>query len=142
MPFCSACGVEGEGDFCSACGKPRALPRSPSAETDTLALQIRSVNERLRTERYVFPAVLSFFIPGLGQIVKGRILLGALIMFGSLFAAGLCAFGIGFVALPVLWIFQLYEAYTKPDAALSDEAERLQRSEHIARFSGTSRQGS
>ena len=134
MPFCSACGVEGDGDFCASCGKPRALPPSGG---DTLALQIRSVNARLRSERYVFPAVLSFFIPGLGQLVKGRFLFGGLIMLGSLAAGGLCVLGIGLLILPVLWIFQLYDAYVKPDAALSEEADRLTRAEHVARFSGT-----
>jgi len=47
------------------------------------------------------PALLSFFIPGLGQFVKGDIL------------KGIAAFvAIGWVTTPVIWLWQLYDACT------------------------------
>lgn len=77
------------------------------------------------TQRHGLPALLSFFIPGLGQMVKGQFLVGILIMIATAFFALLCAVGIGFVLLPLLWIVQLYDAYVKPDAALAADMKRL-----------------
>jgi len=122
MPFCSACGVEGDGDFCPRCGKPRALPH---ASEDQAIIHMRVIGERIAGERHAFPALLSFFIPGLGQMIKGQFLTGILIMIASVAFGFLCIVGVGFVMLPLLWVIQLYDAYVKPDAALSAEADRL-----------------
>ncbi len=62
--------------------------------------------------RHGIPALLSFFIPGLGQLVKGHVLAGILIFFGSIIAAALVYAVIGIFILPVLWIWQVYDAYT------------------------------
>jgi TM2 domain-containing membrane protein YozV len=56
-------------------------------------------------------AVLSFFICGLGQIYNGQILKG-LIMMACYFIAWLLVYVlIGFIIVPVLWIWGMYDAY-------------------------------
>ncbi len=52
------------------------------------------------------PALLSFFIPGLGQIVKGQVGKGILILIG--FFIGLAA-----LVLPgvIIWLWQIVDAY-------------------------------
>ncbi|HSS39715.1 MAG TPA: hypothetical protein VLT58_13190, partial [Polyangia bacterium] len=72
-----------------------------------------------------FPGFLSFFIPGLGQIVKGQLLVGVIIMGASALFGMLCFIGIGIPMLGILWIVQLYDAYAQPDAALNREADRI-----------------
>ena len=86
-----------------------------------------SIRHRLSTQRHGLPAFLSLFIPGLGQMVKGRFLLGVGVMFamfvftGVLFAAP----PVGLVLLLVAWIAQLYDAYASPDSALAADMKRL-----------------
>lgn len=52
------------------------------------------------------PALLSFFVPGLGQLVKGQVIKGVLIFIG--FFAGLFAFIIPGI---IVWIWQIIDAY-------------------------------
>jgi len=128
MPFCSACGVEGEGAFCASCGQPRggavAAPVAQPAASPMLTEMVL-IRERLATQRHGIPALLSFFIPGLGQMVKGQFLVGILVMIAAAFFALLCTVGIGLVLLPLLWIAQLYDAYVKPDAELAADVKRF-----------------
>ena len=56
-------------------------------------------------------AVLSFFICGLGQIYKGQILKGLIMMICYFIAWLLVYVLIGFIIVPVLWIWGMYDAY-------------------------------
>jgi len=57
-------------------------------------------------------AVLSFFIPGLGQIYNGQIGKGIVVFFlFAIFAASI-ALLIGFILAPVFWIWNIYDAYS------------------------------
>lgn len=60
-------------------------------------------------------AVLSFLICGLGQIYNGQIGKGI----GFFIAAGvsglLCTVVIGFILLPIVWIYNIYDAYKTAD---------------------------
>lgn len=69
--------------------------------------------------------MLSFFIPGLGQLVKGNVLRGIVIFIGLCFSIALMSVVVGFVLAPILWVWQLYDAYTAPDAATDRELNRL-----------------
>lgn len=56
-------------------------------------------------------AVLSFFIPGLGQIYNGQIMKGIIfIVLASIFGA-LTLVLIGYILYPLFWIYNLYDAY-------------------------------
>jgi TM2 domain-containing membrane protein YozV len=76
-------------------------------------------------EKHGLPALLSFFIPGLGQLIKGDIFGGLAVMAGMIVGGLLCFVMIGFVVLPIVWILQLYDAYSAPDAATKRELKRL-----------------
>jgi TM2 domain-containing membrane protein YozV len=56
-------------------------------------------------------AVLSFFITGLGQIYNGQIGKGIALFAGAVVSGLLCAVVIGFVLLPVIWLYGIFDAY-------------------------------
>lgn len=60
----------------------------------------------INNQKYGFPALLSFFIPGLGQIIKDQIGRGILIFLGFFF-------GLFMLLVPgiVIWIWQISDAY-------------------------------
>ena len=55
-----------------------------------------------------FALVLSFFIPGLGQLYNGQAMKGALVFFGGIILA---IFSGGLLAIPV-WPYGMFDAYT------------------------------
>lgn len=73
-----------------------------------------AVQEMVRQEnqRHGVPALLSFFIPGFGQFAKGDFLkgIGAFVGFGV--SVVLMTVVIGWFTAPLIWIWQLYDAYT------------------------------
>jgi len=64
-------------------------------------------------ETYGVPAILSFFIPGLGQMIKGEVGKGILIFIGFWISVGLFAILIGFITTPILYFWQIIDAYNK-----------------------------
>ncbi len=57
-------------------------------------------------------AVLSFIIPGLGQIYNGEMGKGILFLILSFVFWGLMFVLIGFILYPILWLYGIYDAYT------------------------------
>ncbi len=62
-------------------------------------------------QTYGMPALLSFFLPGLGQIVKGEIWKGIGMLLGAVIAGLLIFVIIGFIIYPIIWIYSVYDAY-------------------------------
>jgi TM2 domain-containing membrane protein YozV len=65
------------------------------------------------------PALLSFFISGLGQLIKGHIAKA----FGIWIAMFLCvvmgfAMVVPFFAIPIIWVWAIYDAYKSNSSAL------------------------
>jgi TM2 domain-containing membrane protein YozV len=60
----------------------------------------------ISTQKHGIPALLSFFIPGLGQIIKGQVGKGILTFLG----VGL---GLMLLVIPgiIVWIWQIADAY-------------------------------
>ncbi|MEW6226500.1 MAG: hypothetical protein AB1700_00165 [Bacillota bacterium] len=56
-------------------------------------------------------AVLSFFFAGLGQIYNGQIGKGIGLIIAELISGLLCTVIVGFLLLPVVWIYAIYDAY-------------------------------
>jgi hypothetical protein len=129
VPFCESCGVEGGGDYCPACGEVRSFAakavargeafKHPSARpappVPTVPAVIQPATAPLAVvhpPHHGVPALMSFFMPGLGQLVKGHVAKGL-----GTWAALACAIGAGFVvgytflAVPVIWIWSSYDAY-------------------------------
>ncbi len=62
-------------------------------------------------ERYGVPALLSFLIPGLGQIVKGHILRGILFFIVMVFSVISIIFFVGLITTPIIFVWNVYDAY-------------------------------
>jgi TM2 domain-containing membrane protein YozV len=56
-------------------------------------------------------AVLSFIIPGVGQIYNGQILKGLIIFVIQAINAALMSIIIGFITYPIVLIYAVYDAY-------------------------------
>lgn len=56
-------------------------------------------------------AVLSALINGLGQIYNGQILKGIMIIVVQFINGALTAVLIGWVLLPIVWVWAVYDAY-------------------------------
>ncbi len=105
MAFCQSCGaalVE-ESRFCPSCGRAQA-GAAPRATTPVPAV----------AEKYGMAALLSFFLPGLGQIIKGQIGKAILIWVGPVVFIALSFVVVGIPPLIVLWFWQIYDAYNSP----------------------------
>ena len=62
-------------------------------------------------QKHGIPALLSFFIPGLGQLIKGDIGKGILIILGMIISSILILIVVGIITTPILWIWNIYDAY-------------------------------
>src|SRR5436189_4607524 len=131
--FCPNCGAESTGNFCASCGAARGssatevqrLPVVAAAPAyDPMAAEVQDAVRRARM-RHGAPALLSFFIPGLGQLIKGDVLKGIIVFFVSAFCWLLCLVYIGFVLGPLFWVIQIYDAYTSPDARTKEDLKLI-----------------
>ena len=75
-------------------------------EEEQYRQQIVSVKSSKIPQKHSIPALLSFFIPGLGQIVKGQVGKGILAFIGV-------GFGMIMLLIPgvIIWIWQIVDAY-------------------------------
>lgn len=64
-------------------------------------------------KKYGVPAVLNIFWPGIGQIVKGQVSKGILIMIAAFVFALMCLILIGIPLYIILYIWAIYDAYNK-----------------------------
>ncbi len=72
-------------------------------------------HDRRNEQKHGVPAILSFFVPGLGQLIKGQVGKGILIFLGMIVSIFLIAFIVGFITTPVLWLWNIYDAYNSND---------------------------
>ena len=63
------------------------------------------------SQKHGVPAILSLFVPGLGQIVKGQVGKGVLIFLGAIVSFLLISLFIGLITTPILWLWNIYDAY-------------------------------
>jgi len=124
--FCVRCGSPGEGAFCAECGQARDEALVPAEHGSRTALDVaRQAAVNRAKEKHGVPALLSFFLPGLGQLVKGSVLRGIIVFVAMCLAVAAMGIVVGFVIAPILWLWQLYDAYTAPDAATNRELDSL-----------------
>ena len=62
-------------------------------------------------QKHGLPALVSFIFPGLGQIIKGHVGKGILIIVGMIISFLLVTVAIGLITTPILWIWNVYDAY-------------------------------
>ena len=58
----------------------------------------------------VLAAICSFFIPGLGQLVQGRILAALFFFVAFSVSCGLIVLLIGYILAPIFWLWALIDA--------------------------------
>jgi len=81
--------------------------------------------------KHVLPAILSFFIPALGQFIKGQVGWGLTIwlwfILGNLLIVVLSGIFGGFSIILLIafnifmWIYQIYDAYNAPEIESKEE---------------------
>jgi TM2 domain-containing membrane protein YozV len=97
--YCPTCGSElqyADAEICPKCGVRIKNPPTPAKNNKSTGIA----------------AIASFVIPGLGQIYCGAIGRGIMIFIGAIIAACLIIVLIGFIIYPILWVWNIYDAYT------------------------------
>jgi TM2 domain-containing membrane protein YozV len=79
----------------------------------------------MENTKYIVPAIISAFIPGLGQIVKGEFIKGLLIMIVGGVVGFLLAWT--FIVPILIWMWNVYDAFTSNGerAILEDKSRRV-----------------
>jgi hypothetical protein len=121
MKYCKNCGakLEDTDKFCEKCGI-----KTKSKSSTKKSVKITS-GVHPSSNKHVLPAILSFFVPALGQFIKGQIkwgltiwlwfILGNLLIFTSSGIFGWFSI-ILFIAFNFfMWVFQIYDAYNAPE---------------------------
>ncbi len=95
--FCPNCGseIDEKAEICPKCG-----------------VRVKPVSTRTEKKSSGLAAVASFFIPGLGQIYNGQIGKGIMFIIISIIFGLLMIVLIGFILLPLFWIYNIYDAYS------------------------------
>ena len=118
MPYCSNCGnaLEENALFCSNCGK------RPEAKNESFKEKLEYEADKFMTKKDPFiAAILSFVLPGLGQIYNGDFKKGLMIQICfifSLFFGGIFLFF--FIPLGIL-LFGVYDAHTEAEKIRNGE---------------------
>lgn len=111
MPFCESCGVEGGGDYCAACGQVRSFAAVASQRAVVVAQPQQVATTAPAT--HGVPALISFFIPALGQLIKGHVAKAFVVWMGLLGALiGGFVFPLVWLTIsPAIWVWQVMDAY-------------------------------
>ena len=113
-PFCSEL-VKPQAKKCRHCGEIldialRAATRPvASAPTQAIVTNITNVSSTNSTSS-ALPALVSFFVPGLGQLIQGRVLAAVGWFCLTALAAASIGVGIGLVLLPLMWLLNIVDA--------------------------------
>ncbi|MFC7154684.1 zinc ribbon domain-containing protein [Halomarina halobia] len=102
--YCRDCGEEirTAAEICPHCGV-RQRP-APAASTDLTGF--------VEENRAFVAAAASFLLPGLGQIVNGEVGKG-IVVFGLFLLSAFSMLAlVGFLAVPIVWAYGVYDAYT------------------------------
>ncbi|MBI2665896.1 zinc ribbon domain-containing protein [Candidatus Woesearchaeota archaeon] len=130
MKYCKNCGAELEDtdNFCEKCGT-KFKAKSPSKKS--IKSQNHSDISVSPSNKHVLPAILSFFIPALGQFVKGQVKWGLTIwlwfILGNLLIGALAGlFGWFSIMLFIvfnlfMWVYQIHDAYNAPEIEPKEE---------------------
>ena len=105
--------------YCKNCGTKLKLESSTKKSIKTGGAS------SYPSDKHMIPAIISFFIPALGQFVKGQVKWGLIIwlwfILANLLIAALSGF-FGYFSIILfivfnlfMWIYQIYDAYNAPE---------------------------
>jgi TM2 domain-containing membrane protein YozV/ribosomal protein L40E len=114
--FCRNCGaiISDRAELCPECGVRQRPP--PSSSDSALAELAEGGNPFVA-------GALSALFPGLGQLYNRELERGLAFMVGGMTAAFSALVLVGFILYPAVWLYAIYDAYTRADlraAALAD----------------------
>lgn len=107
--YCRDCGsvISERAEICPECGVRQHDP--PSGASDVL-----------EGGNPVLAALLSAVLPGLGQIYNRELERGLAFVVASVVSGVLVAFVVGLLLYPLVWVFAIYDAYTRAEQAYRD----------------------
>jgi TM2 domain-containing membrane protein YozV len=101
--FCPNCGKELQYENAEICPNCGVRIKEPPKEQSKEQSEIKSSG---------IAAIASFIVPGLGQIYCGKIGRGIMILIGFIIACILILVVIGIIIAPLLWVWNIYDAYS------------------------------
>lgn len=110
--FCSNCGTKLSSDtkYCPECGlSPTEQPQYKQAE-----VVVKSNKSPL------ISAILSFFIPGLGQAYLGLMKKGILLFMLAMIGGALMSVVIGYILYIIVWGYAMYDGYISAEKINDD----------------------
>ncbi|RDZ43706.1 zinc ribbon domain-containing protein [Haloferax sp. Atlit-10N] len=115
--FCRDCGavIDARAEICPECGVRQRDP--PKSSVDS------ALDDLLEGGNPFVAAVLSAIFPGLGQLYNRELERGLVFAVGFIVASVSVMVFIGFLLAPAVWLYSVYDAYTRAEL----RAEELQR---------------
>lgn len=107
--FCRNCGavISADAELCPECGVRQQPP--PTSGVDA------ALEDLLEGGNPFVAAVLSALFPGLGQIYNRELERGLAFIVGSFLALLSTLVLVGFVLYPLVWLYAIYDAYTRAE---------------------------
>jgi len=136
--FCRDCGeiISERAEICPACGVRQRPPPTSSTES--------ALEDLLEGGNPFVAAVLSALFPGLGQLYNRELERGIAFIVGGMTAAFSALVLVGFILYPVVWLFSIYDAYTRAEIRAealadrrADEAQEAHESDGVDEPHGT-----
>jgi len=109
---CLRCGGGARHPVCAKCRRIVGAIESPQ-ELALVETENQFIEDAV-TRRHLAPAIASFFIPGMGQIMKLRVLTAIGIWLLMLICVALFFLG-GLYFMAAIWLAQVGDAYKSPD---------------------------
>ncbi|MBC9985424.1 zinc ribbon domain-containing protein [Haloferax sp. AS1] len=115
--FCRDCGavIDARAEICPECGVRQRDP--PKSSVDS------ALDDLFEGGNPFIAAVLSAVFPGLGQLYNRELERGLVFAVGFIVATASVMVLIGFLLAPAVWLYAVYDAYTRAEL----RAEELQR---------------
>ncbi|MBI2665989.1 zinc-ribbon domain-containing protein [Candidatus Woesearchaeota archaeon] len=130
MGYCKNCGLqlEDKDKFCEKCGSKLTSKKNSTFKK----INSKSDVDASSSNKHILPAIFSFFIPSLGQFIKGQVKWGLIILLwfilgNSLIFAALSGTFNWLTTVVVviynlsLWIYQIHDAYNAPEKEVKEK---------------------
>lgn len=119
--FCRDCGavIDADAEICPECGVRQRDP--PQSAVD------RTLEDVAEGGNPFVAGALSALVPGLGQLYNRELRRGIAFLVAGVVAGFSVIFVVGIVLYPLVWVYAIYDAYTRADQraeAMRGEAAR------------------